>query len=126
MISAIGKVVVPVDDQESAKRFWTEMVGFELATDEAYGDERWVEVSPPGDGSLLVLSPRPADQPRPEVPDALPHSPVLFTCSDIQQTQRELAERGIEFAAPPQRLRFGWWTMFVDQDGTRYALGQWG
>jgi hypothetical protein len=29
MISGIGKVVVPVDDQERAKRFWTMAMGFE-------------------------------------------------------------------------------------------------
>jgi hypothetical protein len=30
-----------------------------------------------------VLSPRPANEPRREVPDNLPHFPVFFTCDDI-------------------------------------------
>jgi catechol 2,3-dioxygenase-like lactoylglutathione lyase family enzyme len=64
MISAVSKVVVPVDDQERAKEFWVDRLGFELRRDESYGDERWIE-------------------------------------------------------------HFGWWALFADPDGTRYALGQW-
>jgi predicted enzyme related to lactoylglutathione lyase len=125
VISAVAKVVLPVGDQESAKRFWTEKVGFDVATDQSYGEERWIEVSPPGGGPVLVLSPRPSGQSSPQVPDTLPHSPVMFTCEDIRRTYRELSERGVDFAAPPERMHFGWWSMFTDQDGTRYALGQW-
>ena len=40
MISGIGKVVVPVDDQERAKEFWTQRMGCMPA--ESYGDERWI------------------------------------------------------------------------------------
>ena len=57
MISGIGKVVVPVDDQERAKEFWTQRMGFELRRDESYGDERWIEVGPPDGAPVLVLSP---------------------------------------------------------------------
>jgi predicted enzyme related to lactoylglutathione lyase len=126
MITGIGKVVVPVDDQERAKDFWTTQVGFELRRDESYGDERWVEVSPPGGGPLLVLSPRAADEPRREVANLLPHSPVFFDCADIEETYRELRERGVRFPAPPEQQHFGWWALFEDPDGTRYALAQWG
>jgi hypothetical protein len=75
VISTVRKVIVPVDDQERAKEFWTARIGFALTQDETYGDERWIEVAPPGGGPVLVLSPRPAGQPRPEVPDTLPHTP---------------------------------------------------
>jgi lactoylglutathione lyase len=123
MISAVAKIVVPVDDQERAKSFWTEAVGFDTRRDETFGDERWIEVAPPGGGPVLVLSPRSED--RPEVADELPHSPVFFTCADIETTYRELTERGVAFPLPPSRQHFGWWSLFEDADGTRYALGQW-
>ena len=125
IISGISKVVVPVDDQERAKRFWTTLMGFELRRDESYGDERWIEVKPPDGGPLLVLSPRTDDERKPEVPNGLPHSPVFFNCRDIEATYRELSGRGVDFPAPPQRQHFGWWSLFEDPDGTRYALGQW-
>jgi predicted enzyme related to lactoylglutathione lyase len=126
MISGISKVVIPVDDQERAKQFWTRRMGFELRRDESYGDERWIEVSPPDRGPLLALSARAVDDPRREVPELLPHSPVFFNCADIEATYRELSERGVEFPVPPQQQHFGWWSLFADPDGTRYALGQWG
>ena len=125
MITGVGKVVVPVDDQERAKEFWISRVGFEERSDESYGDERWIEVAPPGGSPVLVLSPRPPGEPRRDVPEQLPHSPVFFTCDDIEATHRELSERGVPFPAPPQRMHFGWWALFEDPDGTRYALGQW-
>jgi hypothetical protein len=100
-------------------------VGFETRRDETYGDERWIEVAPPGGGPVLVLNPRPADQPRPDVPDMLPHSPVFFGCDDVEATHRELNERGVHFPVPPARQHFGWWALFEDPDGTRYALGEW-
>jgi lactoylglutathione lyase len=125
MIQGVSKVVVPVDDQERAKRFWTERMGFTVAVDEPYGErERWIEVVPPDTGVALVLTPRRPDDPRPEVPEELPHSPVFFTCDDIQRTHQELSARGVSFPTPPTRMPFGWWSLFEDPDGTRYALQQ--
>ena len=44
MITGVRKVIVPVGDQQAALRFWTETIGFNLVRDDAYGDERWIEV----------------------------------------------------------------------------------
>jgi predicted enzyme related to lactoylglutathione lyase len=125
MISGVRKVIVPVEDQERAKAFWTERVGFATVRDETYGEERWIEVAPPDGGPVLVLSPRAAGDQRPDVGDDLPHSPLFFTCADIETTYRELRDRGVEFPLPPRQQHFGWWSLFADPDGTRYALGRW-
>jgi lactoylglutathione lyase len=125
MISGISKIVVPVDDQARAKDFWTTRLGFHVVTDETYGDERWIEVSPPSGAPVMVLSPRAQAEARSDVPDQLPHSPVFFTCHDVEATHRQLANRGVRFPVPPARMHFGWWALFEDDEGTRYALGQW-
>jgi catechol-2,3-dioxygenase len=44
VISGVGKVVLPVEDQEQAKQFWTTRVGFEATRDETYGDERCADM----------------------------------------------------------------------------------
>ncbi|MDN5857273.1 MAG: VOC family protein [Pseudonocardia sp.] len=124
MISAVSKIVVPVDDQETAVRFWTDTMGFELVTDQPYGRERWIEVRPPDRGPVLVLSPRDATPRHEPAGDQLPHSDVFFTCTDIQATHAALADRGVKFPTPPVRQDFGWWALFEDPEGTRYALGQ--
>ena len=122
MITGVNKVILAVDDQEQAKTFWVDKVGFDVAYDQSYGDERWVEVRPPSGAPVLVLTRRSVDDPRPDVGDALPHSNVFFTCEDIAQTYEEMKARGVRFAAPPTQMHFGWWAMFEDDEGTRYAL----
>ena len=47
VVGGVTKVVVEVEDQERAKRFWTETMGFELVQDSPYGEERWLEVRTP-------------------------------------------------------------------------------
>lgn len=109
MIKGVSKLIVPVDDQESAKEFWTTRLGFQVATDAPYGeDERWIEVSPPG-GAPLLVSPLPG---------------VLR----LRRRTRDLLRvdrAGRPVPWPPTEMDFGWWAMFEDDAGTRYALGQW-
>jgi predicted enzyme related to lactoylglutathione lyase len=125
MINGVRKIVVPVADQQSAKDFWTIKVGFEVVFDEVYGEERWIEVTPPDRGVVLVISQRKPLEARIDVSDQLPHSPIFFNCVDIEKTYAELCARGVRFPAPPAKMPFGWWSMFEDHEGTRYALGQW-
>jgi catechol 2,3-dioxygenase-like lactoylglutathione lyase family enzyme len=124
VISGVSQVVVPVRDQDEALEFWTERIGFQLMSDETFGDERWIELGPGDEGPRIVLSLRAEGDARPSVRDEHPHSPVFFTCDDVNGTYRELHERGVDFPTPPVQMHFGWWAMFADQDGTRYALGQ--
>jgi lactoylglutathione lyase len=121
VIDGVSKVVLEVDDQARALRFWTETMGFELNEDTTYGEERWVEVRTPDDGLILVLSPRREDRPQ-HAPDALPTSNVFFCCDDLARTYEELRSRGVEFPQPPVELSFGWWSLFQDQEGNRFAL----
>jgi predicted enzyme related to lactoylglutathione lyase len=126
MITRVSKVIVPVTDQQAALNFWSGCMGFEVVHDDKYGNERWIEIKPPDQDLLLVLSPRESDEPRRSVPDQLPHSDVFFDCEDINGTYAELSARGVRFPLPPERQHFGWWALFEDNEGTRYALGQWG
>jgi lactoylglutathione lyase len=120
MVEGISKVVIEVDDLNRALGFWTEKMGFELHQDTPYGEERWVEVETPDNGLILVLSPRQAE--RSTASDALPTSNVFFYCDDLVETYEQLRSRGVEFSQPPVELSFGWWSMFRDQEGNRFAL----
>jgi lactoylglutathione lyase len=120
VVEGVSKVVVEVEDQARALRFWTEWLGFELRLDTREGEERWVEVKTPDQRLVLVLSPRRDD--RPDAPDKLPTSNVFFYCDDLAETYEELRARGVHFPQPPIELSFGWWSMFEDQEGNRFAL----
>ncbi len=126
MIEAVSRVSLNVADQERAKAFWTQTMGFELVQDAPMGDEsgpgagpRWIEVAPPDRNVLLVLF-----TPRFDEAKVGSLSEVLFTCSDIQQTYEELTARGVEFPDPPSQQHWGWWATFRDPDGNLYGLGQ--
>ena len=57
-IKQVGRVMVPVADQDAAIAFYTETLGFSLAADVPFGEgDRWVEVAPPGGGTALALVP---------------------------------------------------------------------
>jgi predicted enzyme related to lactoylglutathione lyase len=121
VVGGVTKVVVEVEDQDRAKRFWTEKMRFELVQDTPYGEERWLEVRTPDKAAVLVLAVRRGE--RPTAPDpSLPTSNVMFYADDLQQTYRELSARGVEFPVPPVQQPFGWWSLFQDSEGTRFAL----
>ena len=120
MITGVSKVVIEVDDQARALAFWTETLGFELHQDTTYGEERWLEVRTPDKALILVLSPRRNE--RPGAPNTLPTSNVLFRCDDLEATYNDLCSRGVAFPQPPVELSFGWWSLFQDPEGNRFAL----
>ena len=64
-ITQVGRVMVPVKDQDAAIAFYTEKLGFSLAADVPYGEgDRWVEVAPPrGDTGIAFVPPRGETQP---------------------------------------------------------------
>ena len=56
-VSQLGRVIVPVSDQDAAIAFYTDKLGFTVSADVPFGDgDRWVEVSPPGGGAAIALS----------------------------------------------------------------------
>jgi predicted enzyme related to lactoylglutathione lyase len=125
MISGVSKVVIEVADQDRAKMFWTETMGFGLAQDAPYEEERWLEVRSPDRATNLVLEPRTGEPAERRVtPDHLSTSNVMFRCDDLTATYKELAARGVDFPQPPVEQPFGSWSMFDDPEGNRFALEQ--
>ena len=119
MIRGISQVVVEVDDQDRALAFWTTTMSFELVQDAPYGDERWLEVRTPDGAVTVVLALRPGE--RPSAPAELPTSNIFFYCDDLPRTYEELSARGVVFSQPPVKQPFGWWSMFEDSEGNRFA-----
>ena len=55
-ITQVGRVMVPVSDQDRAIAFYVEKLGFELRADVPFGDgDRWVEVAPEGAEAAVAL-----------------------------------------------------------------------
>jgi predicted enzyme related to lactoylglutathione lyase len=122
MLTGVRSVGIYVTDQDRAKAFWTETIGFELIQDTPMGDgegaPRWIELAPPDRNVILVLF-----TPEPHEERVGTFSNVLFQCDDIHKTYQELTARGVEFPDPPRQEFWGWWAMFKDPDGNSYGLG---
>jgi lactoylglutathione lyase len=59
-ITNLGVAMFSVADQDAAKRFYTEVLGWEERADVRFGPDaayRWLEVAPPGSTARLALNP---------------------------------------------------------------------
>ena len=54
-ITDVRTVAIPVSDQERARAFYVDLVGFQLRLDVPFGDGRWLEVAPPGATTSIAL-----------------------------------------------------------------------
>ena len=90
-ITKVGRVMVPVSDQDAAIAFYTEKLGCTVAADIPYGDgERWVEVTPPGGGAGTAFVP-----PRGDVQPGRATG-IALDSSDPRADHSELREKGVE------------------------------
>jgi len=96
---------VPVDDQEKALKFYTEVLGFVKRTDIPLGEARWLTVVSPEDptGTELLLEPdgHPAVKPfkRALVDDGIPYT--SFAVKDLDAEYARLKAAGVQFTQPP-------------------------
>ena len=124
MINGVSNVGIEVDDQDRAKAFWVETMGFELVQDTPYkGGARWLEVRTPDKAVVVGLHLREGGSPAQPDP-MLATSNVWFDCDDLQATYEQLSARGVRFTQAPVELFFGWWSVFTDTEGNAFALTQ--
>ncbi|GLW08450.1 glyoxalase [Microtetraspora sp. NBRC 13810] len=114
----VGKITLNVRDQDGAKRFWIDKMGFEEVIDQPMGeDARWIEVRSTDSSIHLVLF-----APVFEESKIGRLSNMIFVCDDIQRTFEELSGRGVEFVDKPSQQPWGWWASFRDNEGNLYGL----
>ncbi|MDP9400086.1 MAG: VOC family protein [Actinomycetota bacterium] len=59
-VTSIGVAMFAVADQDAARAFYTEKLGYEVRSDSRFGEQgemRWLEVAPPGSAARLALNP---------------------------------------------------------------------
>lgn len=118
MISHIKFVGVPVEDQDRALAFYTEKLGFSIATDQQMGPGmRWIELRIAQSQTRLVLFTPPGHEDR---------IGTFFNgsigCDDVEATYRQLQRRGVEFVEPPTKQPWGTFAKFKDSEGNTFVL----
>jgi predicted enzyme related to lactoylglutathione lyase len=111
-------ISIPVSDQERARDFYVECLGWRLLHDRDTGDRRWVEVAPPGGETSFTLVTWFPSMP----PGSL--KGIVLSTEDIDTTYAELSERGVRFTSPISDGPWSRITGFDDPDGNGLVLHQ--
>jgi catechol 2,3-dioxygenase-like lactoylglutathione lyase family enzyme len=116
-ITKIQLFSVPVTDQDRAKAFYVDTLGFELVADTAMGTgQRWVQVRPPGGETSITLVTWFAD-----MPPGSAKGTVVET-DDLDADVAAIRSRGVDIAGGIQDAPWGRFVTFDDPDGNGIVL----
>jgi catechol 2,3-dioxygenase-like lactoylglutathione lyase family enzyme len=116
-ISQVQLFSLPVTDQDRARDFYVDTLGFELVADTAMGpDQRWVQVRPPGSVTSVTLVTW-----FPTMPAGALKGIVLES-DDLDGDVTVLRTRGVMIDAGIQEAPWGRFVTFDDPDGNGFVL----
>ena len=117
MIRGIKFVGIPVSDQDVALKFFTELLGFKVTTDQPFGKQRWIELMIPGaDSGLALFTPEGHEK---RIGD---FQSISFWCDDVFATSKILKSKGVEFEAEPKAEPWGTMAIIKDVDGNKFVM----
>jgi catechol 2,3-dioxygenase-like lactoylglutathione lyase family enzyme len=125
-ITHIATIIVPVSDQDRARDFYVDVLGFELVREQPMGPGRtWIQVRPRGAETALTLVTW-----FEEMPAGSLRGLVLET-DDLDGDAARLAEHGVDVGAA-EEMPWGRYVQLADPDGNGLILqastgsGRWG
>jgi catechol 2,3-dioxygenase-like lactoylglutathione lyase family enzyme len=118
-VEAVRVVSVPVADQEKAREFYIEKLGFELVRDDdSLPGLHWVQVAPPGGGTSLTLVTWFDSMP----PGSL--QGLVLACDDLDRAYERLVAEGVQVDRELAERPWGREAVIRDPDGNRLVLQQ--
>ncbi len=131
MIQRLSHVTIYVLDQDAAKDFYLNKLGFDLKMDASMDNGfRWLTVSPKGQPDLEIIlmpttnpkiDPEAAEMLRVLVRKGVLGSGVLET-ADCRKTYEELKAKGVEFVQPPVERFYGIEALLKDNSGNWFSM----
>jgi catechol 2,3-dioxygenase-like lactoylglutathione lyase family enzyme len=130
MITNISLITLWVTDQDQARDFYVNKLGFEQRGDVTMGDGfRWVTIAHPNQPELEVTLMVPGPPLDPEMAQAVERSLAKgrmggfgLRTDDCQKTYEELSAQGIEFVQPPSKRPYGVEAVMRDNSGNWLVL----
>ncbi len=118
MIKGIKFASITVADQQRSLEFYTDKLGFKVATDQPMGEDgRWIELSIPGAPTRIVLfAASGGDE------ELGGFSNIAFYSDDVKAAFKTLSAKGAEFTQEPQTANWGSSAMFKDPDGHVFLI----
>jgi len=130
MITHVSLVTVWVTDQEEAKAFYTDVLGFQVADDVAMGDGyRWLTVAHPDHPELRLTLMKPGPPLDEESAEAFRRmlgkgslAAVGLSTDDCHKTFEELSAKGVTFIQEPADRPYGIEAIMRDNSGNWLVL----
>jgi catechol 2,3-dioxygenase-like lactoylglutathione lyase family enzyme len=130
MINNIAIISVFVKDQDDAKKFYTDILGFEEKDDITLGDGyRWCTVIHPSQPELLVNLAIPGPPMDADLVEAMKRAQdagglngLGLNVDDCRKTHDELVAKGVEFIQPPTDRPYGVEAVCRDNSGNWMVL----
>ena len=121
MIDAVATVCIFVNDQDKAKAFYTDVLGFELRQDSPMGESRWIAVAPKGARTEVILYKM--DQNWEHYRQVMGKSQAItFNVTGIQALHADLKDKGVRITQEPDPQPWGTYMMILDQDDNGLLL----
>jgi catechol 2,3-dioxygenase-like lactoylglutathione lyase family enzyme len=113
-------VSVPVSDQDRARTFYVDTLGFDLVReDDSIPGLRWIQVAPPGGTTALTLVTWFESMPAGSLRG------LVLRSRDVQADYDTLVARGVRFDGPPTLQPYAAAeAVFYDPDGNTFVLQQ--
>jgi catechol 2,3-dioxygenase-like lactoylglutathione lyase family enzyme len=133
MIQRLSHVGIFVFDQDAARDFYVNKLGFEVRMDQSMDNGyRWLTVSPKGQPDLqIILAKVDGSNIKPEVAatlKALMEKPGLsggvLQVDDCRATYEELKGKGVEFLSPPTDRFYGIECVMKDNSNNWFSMTQ--
>jgi catechol 2,3-dioxygenase-like lactoylglutathione lyase family enzyme len=116
-ITHIQLLSLPVADQDRAKAFYVDTLGFDLVRDNHMGPaQRWVQVAPKGADTSITLVTWFDKMP----PGSL--GGLVLETDDLDGDIAALTERGVPIEGDVQQAPWGRYVTFADPDGNSMVL----
>lgn len=95
VIQRIGQIMLYVNDQDAAVKFWTEKVGFIVIAEHAEAGMRWIEIAPTknAETSFVLHNKELIAKMQPELNLATPS--LMFYASNLEQIYEDYKAKGI-------------------------------
>lgn len=141
MIQRMSHSAIFVLDQDVAKDFYVNKLGFEVKMDESMPNGfRWLTVSPKGQPDLQIILMKVAPSPfegqqmqkiKPEDVDTIRElmkkgafGAGVFQTADCRKAYEEMKAKGVEFLSPPKEQFYGIEAVFADPFGNWFSMTQ--
>jgi catechol 2,3-dioxygenase-like lactoylglutathione lyase family enzyme len=118
MVRGIKFVGIPVRDQDLALKFYTEVMGMKVMTDQPFTPkQRWIELMIPGaDTGIALFTPEGHEKRIGE------SQSISFWCDDVFATADAMKKKCVVFTKEPTTEAWGSVAVFKDADGNQLVL----